>query len=505
MKLPIKSTLHSNPCHIFSLILCCLTLSGCVMLNGISQRFNAKTTVETLKIPDRWQATLPHEGSQANLTHFWQQFHDPLLLSLIKAAEKESASLETAKSRIAQAHSKLAQVHAALSPSVDGNASASRSVQQPSPNFQSGGLQGGNGGAFNSAQIVAQSSWEIDMFGANHAILESTQVQEKAANAGWHEARVSIAAELANAYFNERYCELQIGILKSDLSSRAQTLKLTNIVINAGFSAPSDANLAKASLADATQQLKAQQGQCDLDIKALVALSNLDETVLRKELANQTFTADVNGVNNLFKLNEIPASILAQRPDIYSAEADLITAAADVKNAYVQGLPKVSINGSIGWMWLSGTGFSTNGKTWSLGPISISFPIYHGEVQKAGLTSAETSYAEKASIYRSKVRYAVKEVEEALVNLHSADTRQTDIMEAVNGYRASFDATDAKVKAGFANLIELEEQRRSLLLAETTRLNNLKQRTQAWISLYRAAGGGWQKDEPITIEATSVK
>ncbi|MBX9705518.1 MAG: efflux transporter outer membrane subunit [Gammaproteobacteria bacterium] len=491
-----------NMMRVFVIISFWQSLSGCVMLNEISQKFNPKTTIDNVTPPTRWQATLPHEGSQANLTQFWQQFQDPLLLSLIDAAEKESATLATAKARIAQARAKLAEANAALMPAVDGSASASRSVQQPSTTIQGSGAQGGSNsgsGAFNSAQIAAQASWELDIFGANHAVLESSKAQESAAKAGWHEARVSVAAELANTYFNQRFCELQVGVLQADAMSRAQSVRLTDIAVNAGFSAPASSHLAKASLADATQQLKAQQAQCDLEVKALVALTDLDEGVLREKLANQPFKADINAVDGIFKLNEIPAQILAQRPDIYTAEADLVTAAADVKDTYVQGLPKVSLNGSIGWMWLSGTGFSTNGKTWSLGPISITFPIYHGDVQETGMASAEANYEDKAANYRSKVRYAVKEVEDALVNLHSANTRQADIAEAAKGYRASFVATETKVKAGFANLIELEEQRRTVLVTETTALNNLKQRTQAWISLYRAAGGGWQHEEAPSI------
>lgn len=488
----------------------CLILSGCAQLASLNKKLNPQHIVKTTKIASKWQATLPHNGSESNLSQFWQQFQDPLLLSLIDAAEKESASLTTAKARIAQARSKLSQANAALMPAVDGSASASRSVQQPSTSVQGSGAQGGSNsgsGAFNSTQIAAQASWELDIFGANHAILESSKAQENAAKAGWHEARVSVAAELANTYFNQRFCELQVGVLQADAMSRAQSVRLTDVAVNAGFSAPANGHLAKASLADATQQLKAQQAQCDLEVKVLVALTDLDETALREKLTNQPFKADINAVDGLFKLNEIPAQILAQRPDIYTAEADLITAAADVKNTYAEGLPKVSLNGSIGWMWLSGTGFSTNGKTWSLGPISITFPIYHGDVQVAGLASAEANYEDKAANYRSKVRYAVKEVEEALVNLHSANIRQADIAEAANGYRASFVATEAKVKAGFANLIELEEQRRTVLSTETTALNNLKQRTQAWISLYRAAGGGWQHEEvpPTGIESTSEK
>jgi len=84
-------------------------------------------------------------------------------------------------------------------------------------------------------------------------------------------------------------------------------------------------------------------------------------------------------------------------------------------------------------------------------------------------------------------------VEQALVNLHSTEVRQADIETALNGYQASFDATQTKVNAGFANLIELEDQRRVLIAAQNNVINSQKLRTLSWVNLYRAAGGGWDK------------
>ena len=84
-------------------------------------------------------------------------------------------------------------------------------------------------------------------------------------------------------------------------------------------------------------------------------------------------------------------------------------------------------------------------------------------------------------------------MEQALVNLHSTEVRQADIETALNGYQASFDATQTKVNAGFANLIELEDQRRVLIAAQNNVISNQKLRTLSWVSLYRAAGGGWDK------------
>ena len=67
---------------------------------------------------------------------------------------------------------------------------------------------------------------------------------------------------------------------------------------------------------------------------------------------------------------------------------------------------------------------------------------------------------------------------------------------AADGYRRSFVATEARYRNGLASLVELEDARRTLLAAETTRIALQKERYAAWVALYRAAGGGWSADVP---------
>ena len=144
--------------------------------------------------------------------------------------------------------------------------------------------------------------------------------------------------------------------------------------------------------------------------------------------------------------------------------------------------------------------FNAKGEIWSLGPISITLPIFDGGKRKSAVNEAEAQYEASATNYRSRVRTAVKEVEQALVSLHSAELRQADLQQALSNYKASFSATEAKVRAGFANLIELETSRRDALQTETNLLNLLQNRTNAWVSLYRAAGGDWYANSVTSKE-----
>jgi outer membrane protein TolC len=88
-------------------------------------------------------------------------------------------------------------------------------------------------------------------------------------------------------------------------------------------------------------------------------------------------------------------------------------------------------------------------------------------------------------------RNAVREVEEALATLNSTAQRFDDANKAAEGFKISLEATEARNKASLGNLFELEEARRASLQAENNLLLLKNERILAWISLYRAMGGGW--------------
>ena len=57
--------------------------------------------------------------------------------------------------------------------------------------------------------------------------------------------------------------------------------------------------------------------------------------------------------------------------------------------------------------------------------------------------------------------------------------------------REAFAAAQARWRTGLGSLIELEESRRLALSADSTLAAVQRDRVAAWVSLYRALGGGW--------------
>ena len=447
----------------------------------------AAAPTQPVAAPPQWYAPLPHNGTWADLSSWWRQFDDLLLLDLIDAAQAASPTVAAARSRIELVRAARVAAGAALLPTLDASVAAGRGNTQPPVPLAS------------TVQAGLQTAWEIDLFGANQAAAAAAQSRWEGAQAGWHDARVSVAAETANGYVNLRTCERQLANLDSDARSRAETARLVELSARAGFTAPADAALARASAAEGSVRVTQQRAQCALYVKALVALTALPEPGLRQQLAR----GDKATVPAPMAVPSVPAALLAQRPDVYQAEREVAAASAEVDSAQAQRYPRLTLSGSIAAGRIQTGGVSADLQTWSIGPLALSVPIFDGGRREANVDAAQARYEEAAALYEARVRQAVREVEEALVTLESARLRSEDAQIAQEGYQASFVGIEGRYRSGLASLVELEEARRIALAAQTALLALQREGFLAWIALYRALGGGWVRPEPAVAAAPS--
>ncbi len=426
--------------------------------------------------PTAWQAPLPHQGSLGDMARWWTQLGDPLLVELIDAAQAVSPGIAQAQARIAQARAAQVSSRAALLPSLDAQASASRGLNEQLARVAT------------TAQAGLQASREIDLLGANRAAKTAADERLAGAQALWHEARVSVAAEVAQQTSSLRTCLAQLDVAERDAQSRGETSRLSELSERAGFTAPATAALARASAAEAQARASQQRMLCDVDVKTLVALTGWEEPALRTRLAAPVAAAP----DTLFAIAVLPAQVLAQRPDVYNAGREVAAASAEVGSAQAQRYPRLGLSGSVGAAWVRSAGVTTDLTTWTIGPLALSVPLLDDGRRSAHLDAAEARYEEAAALYRAKVRQAVSEVEQALVRLQGTAERSASAQAAAAGYRASFDATEARWRAGLASLVELEDARRTALAADNALIALQHERQAAWIALYRAAGGGWE-------------
>lgn len=431
--------------------------------------------------PKQWQAPLPHNGQLTDLSRWWQDLGDPLLVDLIAAAQQASPTLASAVARVTQSRAALRQAQARLGPTLDGAASASRGVTQPAMPVAS------------TVQAGIQASWEIDLFGANRLASDAAQARLDSAQAAWHDARVLVAAEVANRYFSQRACVQQTRIADADALSRRETARLSDLSLQAGFTASGTAALARASAADAQGRATRQAALCALDVKALVALTGLEEPALARRLAG---ASDDLASQARLSVSSLPAETLAQRPDVLAAQREVLAARADTGAAQAQRRPQLRLSGAIGALHYRASGTDDGMATWSLGPLALSVPLFDGGQREAAVSAAQGRLDEALAAYQARVRQAVRETEEALVALQSTAARANDAQVAEAGYRDWLQATEARYRGGLASLVELEDARRTRLASANTTVGLQLERIQAWIALYRAAGGGWTPQLP---------
>lgn len=466
------SATPTNGWRVGLVIAVAVLFSGCAMTGDPMDPSAAR---RSMPVADRWHAPLPHGGDADDLGRWWAQFDDPVLLRLIEASRPASATLAQAAARIAEARAARVAGSAAWLPTLDGSVSATRETPgTPAGTTASAGLQAG---------------WELDLFGANRAGAEAARARLEASQAAGHVVRVSLAAEVATAYVGLRACEAQREQAQLDARSRAQTSALTAWAANAGFQAPAAADLARASAANGRLVWTRQRAQCDVSVKSLVALTAIDEGDLRLALAESTARLPRP---QALRVAEVPAEVLAQRPDIAIAAWDVIAASADADQARRQRWPRITLSGHIGADLRREAGVGTDGTAWRVGPVAVTLPLFDAGVRRAGAQAAQARHDAARVAYAASLRAAVREVETALVTLNSAAARADDARAAVDGFERSYQATEARHRGGAASQFELEDARRSLVNARSAWIEQQRESVVAWIDTYRALGGGWR-------------
>jgi len=477
-----------------------LSLSGCSLDGGLLTTVGPDYQSPEPPTAKHWYANqsapdgLPvaHQGDVSSLSKWWERFGDPVLDRLLAAAQQESASIAKAKAQIVEARGNLVSSESVFLPSLDSSLSSTRS------NFSMGGTPS----LRNQHQLSVQSSWEVDLFGGLARQREASISQLQARTASWHDARVAVAAELANAYLAYRYCEAQALLNKEDAESRQASAQLTTMAGSAGFRSPSDVALANASATEGSNLLLKQQAQCERSVKGLVALTGLPEPQIRTLLGDTPERMAQLPKPPPFQVTAVPANVIRQRPDIATAERDMAAASAKIGVEQAKRFPKLSLSGNITPVFQNINGVAlTLAETWSYGP-TLSLPLFDAGKRAANVETAKAQYQSANAQYRAAVRTAVKEVEEALVRLASAGQRLPLARTAAADYQAHFAATRQLYEVGLGNLIDAETARRNAFAAQLAVTELEQEKISAWIALYRAVGGSWE--DRATEQAASV-
>lgn len=450
-------------------------VSGCAMLSPVERPSSVEVAANT---PSQWrESVVDGVGTVPNL--WWQSVDDPTLNFLVTAAMASSPSLDIVEAKLAAARASRSQIFAGALPSFSGTWQGSRAQQGVAETLQ----------ATTTGKLDA--SWELDLFGAVQNAKASAVARERAAGVAIEDARLSLSAEVANAYTAYQVCAAALALSEQDLASRERTLVLTSASVDAGLTAPYLKVRAQASVNEALVQLTNYKAQCHQAENNLVRLSGLTLDQVQEHLARQPAIKYLTKVVDLWALG-LPTDVLLRRPDVRNAYHLLTAASADVGLAIADQRPRLSLSGGLVYSRQDAGGTLVSFGSWSFGP-TLSVPLFDGGKKRSATQAAYARLQEAQAQYRLKVENGVNEVENGLSRYKASLTRLAAAETTAKQYQSYFDTMNLRYKEGASNLLELEDSRRTWLSAQQGLLSAQQEHLQAWVYLNRvtAAGTGY--------------
>ena len=427
-------------------------------------------------LPEAFEQATDSGTSIANL-NWWELFGDEQLNALVRLALEQNRDMAIAVSRIEEARAALGFVRSDQYPQFEVAAGANRGNSIPGTSVILP--------VSNNFVLAGNLSFELDLWGKLRRSTEAARADLLATVEASNSVMITLIADVASAYLLLLDVDTRVAIAERTLNTRNESLGIIQARFDRGTVALIDVNQAQIEKYDAEAQLVALQRE-DVQVENLLSL-----------LLGQNPGAIVRERRDIYSLVPLqvpaglPSELLERRPDVRSAEQRLAAQTARIGVAEAIRFPSLSLTGSLGLASddLSGF-FSSDNKTWGLSAGLIA-PVFNAGRNKRRV-EVELARTEQALLnYEQTVLQALQEVEDSLVSVH---TYKREVLARKSQQKAAASAamlSRARYNGGVTSYLEVLESERSLFRAELLASSTHREQLVAYITLYKALGGGW--------------
>jgi len=426
---------------------------------------------------------------------WWRGFRSRELTEIIEEARAANLDIAAAVARIVQADAQSRVAGAPLLPNVDLNGSASHSRSSQSTGGGSSGSSSGGSERDNlSASLTA--SYEIDFWGKNRAALRAAEQTAVASRYDREVVGLTTVVAAANAYFQVLAAQDRLRVARENLQSANRVLNLIQQRLNAGTASALDTaqqeslvNTQRAAIPPLEQTLKQNRNA----LAVLMARSPESVRVRGGSLRGIAIPRVTPG---------LPSELLAQRPDIREAEAQLAAANANVENARAQMLPSISLTGEGGYQSAILRTLLRPESAFYNAAAGLTQPIFDGLRLQGNLDLQKGKQDELLQNYRKAVISGFADVENALDAIRQTALRERLQRDVVTSSRRAFEISEQRLNQGTIDLVTVLQTQQTLYQAQDTLAQARLAHVQAIVSLYQALGGGWL---PKPVEAADAR
>jgi NodT family efflux transporter outer membrane factor (OMF) lipoprotein len=446
----------------------------------------------------------PASGATIDPATWWSAFGDAELDKLVGVALKGNPNMAIAASRVREARLQLIVAKAQDKPTVNADVDVNHIQFSKNAGFASlaslfgGGSSGGAsppsgialpGDGITTYSLGFDASWEIDLFGGARRGVQAARAQAEAAVWNQRDAAVTLAAEVAQAYFTLRMDQEQLAVLAEELDRQHRALDIAGHIAKVGLVPQVDVTRQHESITSLEARVQPIAADARVRIHALGILTGEQPEMLIAELDQ---TGAPLGAVPVIPAG-LPSDLLRRRPDVRAAERGLAASTAEIGVAVSDLYPKFSLTGMADLVSAAlGNIFSADSAQLT-GTAAATFPILDWGRRKANVGAKKEEREQAYQNYRITVLQALKDVEDQLAQLDAERKRNATLRQAQSDAEHAASAVEAQYKTGFV-------AQDSLLNAEVTVLTAREQVVasdatlrQDTAGLFKAMGGGWSE------------
>jgi multidrug efflux system outer membrane protein len=422
--------------------------------------------------------TEPTSAASFGEAKWWDAFEDPVLQSLIETAVRQNFDVRITAARLLQAQAQLGIVRADQKPGVDATVGAAReriSQSTALPAFETGVLD-----------VQVSAAWELDFWGKFRRATEAARADLLATEWGQRAVVTSLVSNVAAAYFTLRALDLDLDIARRTLTTRRESLRLTEVRAQGGATSLLDVRQAEQLVFGGAAEIASLERRIEQQENLIsVLLGNNPSAVARgRALTDQPHAPDVP--------TGLPSVLVERRPDILQSEQQLIAANADIGVARAEYFPRIALTGAGGWQSAALSALFTGpAGLWSAGG-ALAQPLFTGGRTRTRVDLAQARREEATLVYQQTIQQALRDVSDALVAYRKGrEFREQEEQLA----RSATDArrlADLRYQGGATSYLEVLDSDSRLFAAELGLADAQLGELLAFVQIYRSLGGGWQ-------------
>jgi multidrug efflux system outer membrane protein len=419
---------------------------------------------------------------------FWRQFGDPLLTELVEHALTNAYDVRIAQAQLREARALRREANWQGLPDLNFNAARTRSSQSEDEFF-------GPDASFRKQDLYESgfdASWELDLWGGARRYREALRRDLDAQAARLADVQVLIVAETARNYLEMRGLQRRLAAARSNVEAQAETLRLTQLRLDAGSGTELDVARAQAQYQSSLALIPGLEQQLQTITGTVAFLTTRNGYEL-----GPAMLAQVNDITLPAQLSIAPpAELLRRRPDVVAAEQDLAAATARIGVNVASLFPRVSLIGSFGYTADSAGDLGNSGsERYRFGP-SLSWGLINIGETKARIAASEARAEAQLARYERVVYQALLETENTLNGYRRARITREATEAAAKASQDSQRLAKLRFDAGVADLFTVLDADRVKFDADDRLAQAQTAEATALVALYKALGGGFFEHQP---------